>query len=109
MNPPPAQPSPPFRQRAIQALERLFNDPASLLLELSPGELFCLIAAAQLACRHPHFRGVTRQMAEETARGLAGALLAHAAQDPDLALLLEQGWNSAFDEPQEPEQRIIIP
>lgn len=57
---------------------------------------FQLIAALQLACRHPSFRGPTRAHIEGFARILQARIT-----EPGTAMadVLEQGWNPDLDVP----------
>lgn len=82
-------------QKFILALERLFNDQQRVQADMSKGELWSLLSAVQLACRHPRFTGPTREIVERAARQLGAVLVAN---DQDLRMLFEMGWNPQFDD-----------
>lgn len=82
-------------ERFIKAMERLFTDQQPVEVTMSKHQLWCLITAVQLACRHPHFNGPTRDIVEKTAKDMAAPIVAN---DNDLKMLLEMGWNPQFDE-----------
>lgn len=77
------------------AMERLFKDPQPVQIQISKQELWCFLCAIQLACRHPRFNGPTRKITEATARQLGAVLIAN---DPDLKMLFEMGWQEQFDD-----------
>lgn len=60
-------------------------------------QLIALLATIQLACRHPNFRGATRQQVEQIAHSFQ-RLAAAAAPDLDLVHdVLKLGWNPDYD------------
>lgn len=77
------------------------------VLDLSGGQVFMLIAAIQLLCRHPGFQGPTREFVEAFARKLQASL----SVSPQLRGSIEMGWDPVMDIPREPtvERRIITP
>ena len=76
-------------ERMRQAFERLCADEQPFVLEASKRDIFQLIAALQLACRHPEFNGSVRQTVEAIARQMGSVLTVN---DPDLRLLINLGW-----------------
>lgn len=78
----------------IAALEKLFSDHQPVQLMLSKQTLWEIIAAVQLACRHPQFTGPVRDRIEENVRAIGAALI---ADHPDLEWLLEYGWRGNCD------------
>ncbi len=84
-------------QKFLQAIERLCKDKQPVQVEMSKHELWCILSTIQLACRHPHFDGPTRKIVEQIARQLGKVIVAN---DTDLRMLFEMGWQSKFDEPQ---------
>ena len=77
------------------AIARLADDKQPILCEIGKFELWCLLSAVQLACRHPKFNGPSRSIIEQAARQLGGAITAN---DNDLRVLFEMGWHNKFDE-----------
>lgn len=55
----------------------------------------CLIATIQLACRHPHFKGPTR----DVVTGLARMLQVKIGRTPLLRSMMAAGWERVFDVP----------
>lgn len=82
------------KERFLAAIGRLARDPQPVHIELSKFDLWCLLSAVQLACRHPSFTGPSRQVVEGTARTIGDALTAN---DLDLRLCFAAGWESSFD------------
>lgn len=82
--------------KMLEALKRLGEDPQAVQVQVSKFQLWCLLSAVQLACRHPKYTGPSRPIVEQTARAMAEPLLAN---DPELRLLWEMGWQKRFDEP----------
>jgi hypothetical protein len=78
-----------------QALTRVFQDEQPVQVTMSKRTAFCIIPTIQLACRHPKFCGPTRDVVEDIARKLGDSL---SANDPDLKMLVEMGWNPLYDE-----------
>ena len=74
---------------AEQALENLFHCPERARIELSHGDVWCLVSAIQLACRHPQFQGPIRDKVESIARSLGEALV---GRHPGLLNVYEAGW-----------------
>lgn len=83
------------QQKFIDALLRLSQDKQRVEINVGKYELWCLLTAIQLACRHPKFIGPTREVVEPLARDFGNAI---AANDSDLRMLFEMGWNPEFDE-----------
>ena len=55
----------------------------------------CVIAAIQLACRHPSYIGTSRSIAERFARKVQ----ANVSQVvPSVAVIMEMGWDPQYDE-----------
>jgi hypothetical protein len=75
----------------------------SVQIQLNIGQGMCVVAALQLASRHPNFVGPTRDTAEAFARFLQKAI----SRSPVMAQILEAGWHPEFDQPAE--SRIVIP
>jgi hypothetical protein len=65
-------------------------------------EAFAILAALQLACRHPRLLPPVRPVVEKAARDLQAAI---AARSPLAGELLEDGWNETLDEIDPPEVR----
>lgn len=82
-------------QKFLDAVERLFKDEQPVQLEMTKQQVWCMLTAVQLACRHPYFNGPTRQIVEEVSRKIGDAL---SANDPDLKMLFAMGWDKQFDE-----------
>lgn len=83
------------QQKFLAAITRLFEDQQPLHIETSKQQMWCLLTAVQLACRHPKFNGPTRKIVEPLARQIGVALVAN---DTDLKMLFEMGWREEFDE-----------
>jgi hypothetical protein len=54
-------------------------------------EMFCVIGAVQLACRHPEYKGPVRTVAEDFIRQIASHFPA------EVQPLIEKGWNPNHD------------
>jgi hypothetical protein len=65
-----------------------------MLVAATPLQLWSVLSAVQLACRHPGFNGPTRKIVEEVARRIQNLV----ASDGALAVIAERGWNPKFDE-----------
>lgn len=87
------QEHPPEEARVLEALLALRNDVVGI--RLSGVDAFHLLAALQLALRHPHWHGAGRDWTEEFARGLQERLAE--AGEPAVAELCEKGWLPEFD------------
>lgn len=83
------------QEKFVAAVERLFKDEQPVELTISKQQLWCLITAVQLACRHPLFTGPTRKIVDEVVNKIAAPLVAN---DPDLRLLYQMGCDPRFDE-----------
>jgi hypothetical protein len=83
-------------EKFVAAVTRLFEDPQPLHLEMEKMTAWHILSTIQLACRHPEFKGATRDQVEHFARQLGEALTAN---DPDLRLLFNMGWEENLDEP----------
>ena len=79
-----------LEQQFIDELRRAAASNPGVTLLLGFAEAWCLMAALQLACRHPHWSGPSRSVAEQIARSLQSRL----AVTPALAAVAERGWNS---------------
>ncbi len=84
-----------------QEVRRLGCHEAEALLRMKRAEeeaeglrAWCLLAAIQLACRHPNFKGATRRITEQAARRLQDALLPKGSA---LAEVAERGWHEEYD------------
>lgn len=80
----------------LASMERLSADPQAVRLDIPKVLAFQLISVVQLACRHPGFDGPTRANVEPLMRDLGRAI---SANDPDLRMLIEMGWQKQFDVP----------
>lgn len=77
-------------------------------LALRAGEASVIVAALQLACRHPGLKGQNRQIAEAFARQIQASI----ALTPQLKFMLDLGWDTTCDVetvPQPEPSRIILP
>lgn len=83
-----------LRRAVAKNLTHLQTYP-DIMLQLTPGEAWCLLAQLQLACRHPDNNGPSRKVAEEIARYLQTAV----ATTPALAELAARGWDPTYDTP----------
>ncbi len=77
-------------ERFQAAAERVARRPGTILVPASPGEWFCVIAAVQLAFRHPGYAGhsaapVVRKLMDQIGQTMS-------ANDEDLRELIERGW-----------------
>lgn len=61
-----------------------------LLMRLTAMQAWSVLSSIQLACRHPKFCGPTRQIAEEVARTIQGAIAPSGA----LAQVAAAGWET---------------
>ncbi len=66
----------------------------TVAVELSPLQMWVLLATIQLACRHPLFRGATRTVVE----GIAQDLQRRVASRGALAEVAERGWQRRYDQ-----------
>ena len=87
---------PSDEEKFANALMRLFRDPQPVRLDIDKATAWRVIATIQLACRHPEFKGQTRDNVEDFARTMCASLTAH---DPALRKLLDMGWDQTFDMP----------
>lgn len=86
----------------VQAVFRYCSDPKPAVLKITRLQLYSLVSTVQLACRHPQFLGPTREIVEEWARFVGGQI---SANDPQLRLAIEMGWQPAFDD----KPKLILP
>lgn len=63
-------------------------------MECSYLDLWCLLSAVQLACRHPEFTGPTREIAEALARDIFNEM----DLSPTLREVARRGWEPEYDE-----------
>jgi predicted fused transcriptional regulator/phosphomethylpyrimidine kinase len=85
------------RDRLKAALVRLHTDPQPVQIEMSKADVFALIGTVQLAGRHPNAKD---SPSIQASLGLARQLIdAIAANDPDLRMLCNMGFEKQFDEP----------
>ncbi len=66
----------------------------TIAVELTPLQMWALLSTVQLACRHPLFRGQTRQLVVEIGR----VFQAQVAPSGALAEVAEKGWDAAYDQ-----------
>lgn len=83
------------KSKILDAIARLFQDKQPVQVEMTKMQLWQIICTIQLACRHPHFQGPTRVEVEGFARQMGNIL---SANDRDLKMLLEMGWDPKYDE-----------
>lgn len=83
-----------LERRTVAALKTLVGQRVDLSVDAI--ELYQLLAAVQLATRHPQFTGPARAAAERTARRI-GALLCDLS--PDIEASIAAGWDPQQDEP----------
>jgi hypothetical protein len=67
------------------------QDMGNLKLEIGRVEMFCLIGAIQLACRHPQYTGPSRQLVEQVVRRISLAFPSSARN------AIEKGWDTQYD------------
>ncbi len=77
-----------MNKRTTKDFEAIFNT------EINVGTAICVIAAIQLACRHPQYTGKGKDIAEKFARTLQAEVV---AIKPLFAELLRLGWDPAHD------------
>jgi len=70
-----------------------------VVFEIGRIELACLIAAVQLACRHPRYPRTSRRIVEDTIRQMAAGAYANF---PAAQALIDRGWDQAYDDLVEP-------
>ena len=80
-------------RRFTEEFTRLNDNPEVLSLGMTRMEMWCIFCQLQLAFRHPENTGLTRQLAEKTARRLQ----AIAAPSGALAEVAEMGWDPQYD------------
>jgi hypothetical protein len=85
-------------ERFLAAIGRLAMDQQPVQVNIGKFDLWCLLGAVQLACRHPDFIGPSRNLAEKVARDLYFSLTAN---DRDLQMCASMGWLKQFDEPKD--------
>lgn len=79
------------------ALQRLAADPQPIQLTMSKADAFTIIGTIQLASRHP---AALTSPAIQTAIGITRQMInAIAANDNDLKMLCNMGFERQFDEP----------
>lgn len=76
-------------------LQRLEREPDVHLVIARP-ELFCLIAAVQLALRHPRYTGPSRDVTDQAVRRIATFAFANC---PACLELIRRGFDPHFDVP----------
>ena len=77
-----------------EELKRL-RDLGPVHVQVDPFDAFVLIAALQLAWRHPELSDRQRSTIERFGRGLQAAFKDYDV--PQIALTLEQGWRREYD------------
>lgn len=87
-------PAPHPTPAQVAAIGRLMHDPQTIEIGVSRWQLWCLCSQVQLACRHPHNRGIPRDVAEALSRNI---LLDITEDDPVLRAIAEAGWDPAQD------------
>lgn len=85
--------NPDFYEQWSEDFQTLVEDHPPIILQIPALDAHCVASAIQLACRHPHFTGPTRQIAERVARQIFNAI----ATTPALAALAEKGWDPDYD------------
>jgi hypothetical protein len=80
-------------QQFIEAFQNWWGDAGTLTIELTPIDVWTLLSAVQLACRHPGFHGPARELAEQAARKLQNLV----GVSPILAEVAEMGWDPKHD------------
>ena len=81
--------SPVFTEEDMAVLKAM----PAVCLDLDTGPALQVMAALQLACRHPKMPPTVRETAEAVAR----ALQQHLSATPNLAAVMESGWLLAAD------------
>lgn len=82
-----------------EELAELFKDDFARLhekdfaMECNLLDMWCLLGAVQLACRHPEFNGPTRKIAEELARTIYDGM----DVSPVMREVARRGWDTQFD------------
>lgn len=85
---------------ASEELGELFKDDFAGMhekthaMECSCLDLWCLLSAVQLACRHPEFTGPTREIAEALARVIFDEM----DITPAMREVARRGWDPEYDE-----------
>lgn len=90
----PANRSGPLLTNAASCIEEMVeaDKRGPLVIECGRGEMFCVIAAVQLACRHPGYTGPSREITEAVIRQIAERF------PPGARAMIEKGWNPEHDE-----------
>lgn len=70
------------------------DDEITMVVELDSTMALCVIAQIQLASRHPGNKGQSTEIAQKFARGLQVAVT---KLHPEVANILEKGWDPAYD------------
>lgn len=91
---------PPDRVLAYFAAVGRLESHGVLSLDIDPRLMLVVVAELQLALRHPENTGPTRRKIERLTRDWQAWLV---ELEPDLAEVLELGWNPEYD--QEPAAR----
>jgi hypothetical protein len=92
-------PAPIVDNKFREAVLKLTQIKEPMRFEIDAFSWWGIISAIQLACRHPGFKGPGRVRVESLARKVGEILTAN---DPDLKLLHELGWQKNFPETIEP-------
>lgn len=83
--------------QAVTEFQEAFREVCSaptMQLEVTPYEMFAVLAQIQLACRHPKNVGPSREVAERVVRGWEEIL---AERVPQIARYAAAGWDPALD------------
>ena len=79
----------PMTEEFVRDFEALFKDPSPVTLKISKYQAWCLMAAVQLASRHPEGRTTAPVQA---ATMIARDLQSQISNTPTLARIAELGW-----------------
>lgn len=83
-----------IQKKLASELENLsLSRNAPIRVELAPAEAFALVAALQLAWRHPRISNIQSHLIEKFAAQISSELMSC----PTIAAVIEAGWNKGFD------------
>lgn len=88
--------APSNEEKFLAALKRLEADPQPVSVEMAKSSLWLMLSAVQLACRHP---AAKTSKTLQAAKSIASSIMRDiSANDADLRMLAEMGWEEQFDE-----------
>jgi len=83
-------------EQFMREIKQLDQQNMTVRLSLTPTEAMALIGVVQLACRHPEFKGTTRQAAEQIVDRMQSEFLQYRV--PHIIEVINRGWMSEHDQ-----------